>query len=238
MVLLLSLPFQVLCSNLSTLAKHGYAVVEETYVDGEFKGCEYDRKIIFQNRRTFTCRTYSYSYSYHPEVHILKNVRNGDIKVLINDQEYYGLYSGQYSSDTMNYLSQIEVMDRETARLNAETAAMQQQIAMYQADEKLKEELRRIWESTPAAPAEPEFKNTQEALNAAAVAIYKIYPFLDINNSKANKDAIETVRVRTKEYVDAGYTWVDSLVNAVNDVGPLFDIKNKKVRKNRVKARQ
>lgn len=78
-------------SDLEDLAKDGYAVIEETQVDGEFEGCDFDRRIKLINGLIFVCQTYSYSYAYMPDVLILKHIRTGDIKVLIDDDEYDGL---------------------------------------------------------------------------------------------------------------------------------------------------
>ena len=79
-----------IAGDLEDLAKEGYAVVEKTSVDGEFEGCDFDKRIPFTDGLVFVCSTYSYSYSYCPEVLILQHVRNGEIKVLINGREYRG----------------------------------------------------------------------------------------------------------------------------------------------------
>jgi len=77
-------------SDLEDLAKEGYAVIEETQVDGDFEGCDFDKRIPLTNGLIFVCSTYSYSYAYMPDVYILKHVRSGDIKVIIDDDEYDG----------------------------------------------------------------------------------------------------------------------------------------------------
>jgi hypothetical protein len=77
-------------NDLEDLAREGYAVVEETTVDGEFEGCDYDKRIRFTNGIVFVCSEYSYSYSYMPDVLILEHIRSHDIKVLIEDEEYDG----------------------------------------------------------------------------------------------------------------------------------------------------
>ncbi len=77
-------------SELEYLAKQGYAVIIETEVEDDFQGCDYDKKILFENGLVFVCQGYSYSYAYSPEVLILKHISNGDIKVLIDDEEYDG----------------------------------------------------------------------------------------------------------------------------------------------------
>ena len=90
---MLSLFFMVsasYASDLEDLARDGYAVVEETSVDGEFEGCAFDKRIPLSNGLLFVCSEYSYSYSYMPEVLVLKNVRSGDLKVIIDDDEYDG----------------------------------------------------------------------------------------------------------------------------------------------------
>ncbi|MFX0201258.1 MAG: hypothetical protein ACFFCW_34505, partial [Candidatus Hodarchaeota archaeon] len=76
--------------DLGDLARQGYAVIIETQVDGEFEGCEFDKRIPLMNGLIFVCSTYSYSYSYMPEVLILQHIRTGDVKVLIDGEEYNG----------------------------------------------------------------------------------------------------------------------------------------------------
>lgn len=80
----------VYASDLEDLARDGYGVVEETSVDGDFEGCDFDKHIPLSNGLVFVCSEYSYTYSYSPEVLILEHVRSGDIKVLIDDEEYEG----------------------------------------------------------------------------------------------------------------------------------------------------
>lgn len=224
-------------ANLSDLASEGYAVVAETYIEGEFNGCEYDKKIRFANRQIFTCRSYSYSYSYRPKVQILKHVQYGSTKILIGDREYSGDYSGGTSSNTTNYLRQIEENDRITARINAEITETQRQLNEINSRRlaPTRDELVPFYGELdrPSQPTATEYENTQEAVNATAAAVYKVYPFLDVDNKKANSQAIEAVRSRTKEYVSAGYTLSVSLLNAVNDIGPLYDTKKKKKRAGR-----
>jgi hypothetical protein len=89
-VLFLLFPLISQADDLRDLAKKGYAVIEETQVDGEFNGCEYDKKIPLRDQLIFVCTTYSYSYSYSPDVLIMKNIRNGDLKVLIDETQYDG----------------------------------------------------------------------------------------------------------------------------------------------------
>lgn len=77
-------------SSLEDLAEQGYAVIEQTKVSGTFNGCDFDKKVPLTNGLLFVCRGYGYSYSYYPDVLILKNIRNGYIKVLIDGEEYDG----------------------------------------------------------------------------------------------------------------------------------------------------
>ena len=72
----------------------GWTVAAVTQVDGEFEGCDFDRRIIFSNRWVLTCDTYSYSYAYRPDAVIFtKSVRYQSqsywlVKVLIDDEFY------------------------------------------------------------------------------------------------------------------------------------------------------
>ncbi|SEI96167.1 hypothetical protein [Paraburkholderia diazotrophica] len=77
-------------STLDRLARRGFGVVEETQVNGEFQGCESGRRIPFMDGLIFVCSGYSYHYSYSPEALILKSVRTGEIRVLIDDEEFDG----------------------------------------------------------------------------------------------------------------------------------------------------
>lgn len=45
----------------------GFTIVAVTQVDGEFKGCEWDRMIRLTNGLVLKCQSYSYSYSYSPD---------------------------------------------------------------------------------------------------------------------------------------------------------------------------
>lgn len=83
-------------SELEDFAREGYAVIEETQVNGEFEGCDYNKRIPFMNGLIFVCSEYSYSYSYMPDVLILKNINSGDTKVLIDDEEYDGTFFRQH----------------------------------------------------------------------------------------------------------------------------------------------
>ena len=80
----------VRANDLEDLAKDGYGVIEETQVDGDFEGCDFDKHIPLMNGLVFVCSSYGYSYGYMADVLILKSVRTGGIKVLIDDDEYDG----------------------------------------------------------------------------------------------------------------------------------------------------
>lgn len=79
-----------LANDLEELAKDGYGAVLRTRVEDTFEGCEYDKRIPLSNGLIFVCRTYHYHYAYRPEVLIMKHVQNGDLKVVIDDDEYAG----------------------------------------------------------------------------------------------------------------------------------------------------
>ena len=67
--LLLSLPASALDVNdLRELV--GYTLVEITSVPGEFEGADYDKVVKLSNGMFFEFTTYSYSYSYAPDVAI------------------------------------------------------------------------------------------------------------------------------------------------------------------------
>ena len=68
-------------SDLEYLAKEGYAVIEETQVDGDFEGCDFDKRIPLTNGLVFVCSTYSYSYAYMPDVLILSTSRVVTLKL-------------------------------------------------------------------------------------------------------------------------------------------------------------
>jgi hypothetical protein len=77
-------------SDLETLAKEGYGVFEKTSVLGEFTGCDFGKRIPLTDGLQFVCSGYNYHYSYGADVLVLKNVKSGAIKVLIDGQEFDG----------------------------------------------------------------------------------------------------------------------------------------------------
>lgn len=61
----------------------------ETYISDEFEGCDYDKRYELDNGLVFVCSTYSYSYSYRPEVKII--IPSGGYPIVyINDEQYDG----------------------------------------------------------------------------------------------------------------------------------------------------
>jgi hypothetical protein len=72
------------------LSKQGYAVVEQTTVNGEFNGCEWNRRIPLSNGMVFVCETYLYHYGYMPTVYILSSIRGLPPKVIIDGQHFDG----------------------------------------------------------------------------------------------------------------------------------------------------
>lgn len=45
----------------------GWTVAAATNISEEFNGCDFDKRIQFDNGWVLTCSEYSYSYSYHPD---------------------------------------------------------------------------------------------------------------------------------------------------------------------------
>ncbi|OWK26306.1 hypothetical protein AJ87_03075 [Rhizobium yanglingense] len=85
-----------MCERLGNLARDGFGVLEDTSVTGEYQGCDYGRQIELMNGLIFQCTSYNYHYAYGPEVLILKNVKTGALKVLIDGDEADGtLYRRQ-----------------------------------------------------------------------------------------------------------------------------------------------
>lgn len=63
--------------------------VVKTNVSEEFEGCDYDKRIRLDNGLIFVCSTYSYTYSYRPEVMILF-VQGRSPEIYINGTKYSG----------------------------------------------------------------------------------------------------------------------------------------------------
>lgn len=74
----------------------GYTIVLSSTVSGykdangkredSFNGCEFDRIIIFDNRKILTCATYSYTYSYRPTAIVFSN--GSSFKMLVGNTLY------------------------------------------------------------------------------------------------------------------------------------------------------
>lgn len=72
----------------------GWTVAVVTNVRDEFEGCDFDKRIRFDNGWTLTCSGYSYSYAYHPDAVIFtkaypfKGKNYWMLKALIDDEFY------------------------------------------------------------------------------------------------------------------------------------------------------
>ena len=70
----------------------GWTVAAVTQVDGEFEGCDFDKKITFLNGMILECATYDYFYAFMPTAVIFVNVTTYNqseyyrVKVLVNDE--------------------------------------------------------------------------------------------------------------------------------------------------------
>ncbi len=75
----------------------GWTVAAVTQVEDEFEGCDFDRRIEFDNGLTLTCSTFSYTYSFRPDAVIFfkstqyKGRSYWLVKALIDD-EFYDMY--------------------------------------------------------------------------------------------------------------------------------------------------
>jgi hypothetical protein len=71
----------------------GY-VDEDGKRSDEFEGCEFNRKILFDDGTALTCSNYSYEYGYRPEAVILEKTMEtgghtlGEIVMLVSDDSY------------------------------------------------------------------------------------------------------------------------------------------------------
>lgn len=70
----------------------GWTIAASTQVRGDFEGCDFDKKIRFDNGWVLTCSEYSYSYSYRPSAVIFvksfsfKGRAYWMVKALIDDE--------------------------------------------------------------------------------------------------------------------------------------------------------
>ena len=60
--------------------------------DDSFEGCEYGRRLIIDYDKAVTCTEYSYSYSYRPDIVVLKS-SYGSFEACI-DGDMYGIRLG------------------------------------------------------------------------------------------------------------------------------------------------
>jgi hypothetical protein len=79
-----------LAGDLERLARDGYGVLDSTTVMGEFKGCNAGLKLPLANGLIFVCSEHHFDDAFEPEVLILKSVRTGETKVLIDGDEFEG----------------------------------------------------------------------------------------------------------------------------------------------------
>ncbi len=72
----------------------GYTLVDEKTIDGDFEGCDFDKKIMFLDGTYLTCATYSYTYSYMPTAYIYarrfeyRGEIYMDVKMIVEDEVY------------------------------------------------------------------------------------------------------------------------------------------------------
>jgi hypothetical protein len=88
-------PVLLLSADIESLAKEGYEVDEETRIAGnyDYDGCTAKGPVRLANGKVFVCTTFGYDNNqYMPKVSILKN-KNGDYKILINENEYSGYFT-------------------------------------------------------------------------------------------------------------------------------------------------
>ena len=63
--------------------------VIQAQVDGEFEGCDFDKRYSLANGLIFVCATYSYSYSFMPDVVIIM-IKGRTPIVTIDGEKYDG----------------------------------------------------------------------------------------------------------------------------------------------------
>ena len=63
----------------------GY-VDEDGKRDDSFEGCDFERKIVFQDNTYLTCASYQYHYAYRPEATLL--VRNNSWIMLVDGESF------------------------------------------------------------------------------------------------------------------------------------------------------
>jgi hypothetical protein len=68
----------------------GYTIIDIKTVNGEFEGCDFDKKVIFTDNTYVTCMGYGHTYSYMPEAIILGKNYNGTLllKIYVDGELY------------------------------------------------------------------------------------------------------------------------------------------------------
>jgi hypothetical protein len=90
---------------MDSLESHvGYTIAAVTHIAGyvdpngkksdDFEGCEYDRRIVFDDGNALVCSSYHYHYAYHPKAAILikGSAANGQqyttVVMIVGDDAY------------------------------------------------------------------------------------------------------------------------------------------------------
>ena len=89
---ILAIPALSLSSDVASLIKEGYTLVEETRVVGDYQGCTASTSLRFTNGKVFVCSTFGFDNSqFMPAVYIMKN-QEGAFMVLINGKQFSGSF--------------------------------------------------------------------------------------------------------------------------------------------------
>lgn len=64
----------------------GYTIVAQKTISGEFEGCDFDKRIMFDDGTMLKCMSYGYQYAYMPSALILFN--GSSIKMIVEDEIY------------------------------------------------------------------------------------------------------------------------------------------------------
>jgi hypothetical protein len=63
--------------------------VRRTKVSDTFEGCDYDKRIEFDNGLVFVCQSYGYAYAYRPDV-LIVNISGRALQIYIKGKKYNG----------------------------------------------------------------------------------------------------------------------------------------------------
>ena len=89
---ILAIPALSLSSDVASLIKEGYTLIDETRVVGDYQGCTASTSLRFTNGKVFVCSTFGFDNSqFMPAVYIMKN-KEGAIMVLINGKGFCGSF--------------------------------------------------------------------------------------------------------------------------------------------------